>query len=76
MPVEVLGGAVVVLMGMRSELDRLELDLMRTASGCGHNWNVIAQTFGYRSKQAAHARASALFHRLEVRTAPTSGEPE
>lgn len=68
LPIEVLSAAAVLLQAGRSELDRLELDLMRAASDGGHNWSMIAQVFGYRSKQAAHARASALVHRLEYRT--------
>lgn len=71
---EALSAAVVMLHGARSELDRLELDLMRAASDNGHNWALIAQVFGYRSKQAAHARASSLFHRLDVRTQSTEDE--
>lgn len=69
LPTEVLNACVVMLMGARSDLDRLELELMRAASSRGHNWTLIAEAFGFRSKQAAHARASALHHRLEYRTA-------
>ncbi|GAB09266.1 hypothetical protein GOARA_035_00220 [Gordonia araii NBRC 100433] len=68
LPLDVLSAAAITLQAARSDLDRLELALMRAASDNGHSWSVIAQVLGFRSKQAAHARASALVHRLEVRT--------
>ncbi|UFS99132.1 hypothetical protein [Nocardia huaxiensis] len=74
LPTGVLYACVLALTAARSELDRLELDLMRAAADSGHSWAVIAEAFGYRSKQAAHARASALHHRLEYRAASPDRE--
>ncbi|MGW4244373.1 hypothetical protein [Nocardia sp. NPDC004722] len=68
LPHRVIYAAVVQLMAARTELDRLELELMRAASEHGNSWSWIAEAFGHRSKQAAHARASALHRRLEYRT--------
>lgn len=68
LPHDVVYACVVLLMAARTELDRLELGLMRAASEHGNSWSWIAETFGHRSKQAAHARASALHRRLEYRT--------
>ncbi|MCM6772177.1 hypothetical protein NDR87_02200 [Nocardia sp. CDC159] len=65
---EVLGACALMLTAARAELDRLELALLRAAGERGVGWATIAETFGYRSKQAAHARASALYHRLEYGT--------
>jgi hypothetical protein len=56
-----------MLMAARTALDRLELELMRAASEHGNGWSWIADAFGHRSKQAAHARASALHRRLDYR---------
>ncbi|MGV9408775.1 hypothetical protein ACWDOP_02580 [Nocardia sp. NPDC003693] len=63
----VVYASVVQLMAARTELDRLELELMRAAGDHGRSWTWIAEAFGHRSKQAAHARASALHRRLEHR---------
>ncbi|KZM70093.1 hypothetical protein [Nocardia terpenica] len=71
MPEAVLDACAVLLSAARSDLDRLELELMRAAGEHGVGWARIAVAFGYRSKQAAHARASALHHRLEYRTGTT-----
>ncbi|GAB2564830.1 hypothetical protein [Nocardia heshunensis] len=68
LPHRVIYAAVVQLTAARTELDRLELELMRAASEHGNSWSWIAEAFGHRSKQAAHARASALHRRLEYRT--------
>ncbi|MFI1916644.1 hypothetical protein [Nocardia sp. NPDC020380] len=68
LPHHVVYGCVLLLTAARTELDRLELGLMRAASEHGNSWSWIAETFGHRSKQAAHARASALHRRLEYRT--------
>ncbi|MFJ9369566.1 hypothetical protein ACIRRA_34825 [Nocardia sp. NPDC101769] len=68
LPHRVIYASVVLLMAARTELDRLELELMRAASEHGNSWSWIAEAFGHRSKQAAHARASALHRRLEYRT--------
>ncbi|MBF6327885.1 hypothetical protein [Nocardia transvalensis] len=64
----------LLLVAARTELDRMELELMSTASERGLGWSAIAESFGYRSKQAAHARASALYHRLKYRTGESEGE--
>lgn len=74
LPLDVLNSCAITLFAARSDLDRLELQLMRAASEAGHSWTVIAETFGFRSKQACHARASSLAHRLEYRTADEDGE--
>ncbi|MEV6072644.1 hypothetical protein AB0L82_39395 [Nocardia sp. NPDC052001] len=68
LPHRVIYAAVIQLMAARTELDRLELELMRAASEHGNSWSWIAEAFGHRSKQAAHARAAALHRRLEHRT--------
>lgn len=68
LPHQVVYACVVLLMAAQTELDRLELGLMRAASEHGNSWSWIAEAFGHRSKQAAHARASALHRRLEYRT--------
>ncbi|AOW94033.1 hypothetical protein BFN03_18880 [Rhodococcus sp. WMMA185] len=68
LPHHVVYACVVLLSVARTDLDRLELGLMRAASEHGNSWSWIAETFGHRSKQAAHARASALHRRLEYRT--------
>lgn len=73
LPDEVLFSGARLLFAARAELDRIELGLMRAASERRISWTVIAQVFGYRSKQAAHARASALHHRLEYQTAQPGG---
>lgn len=68
LPHDVVYACVLLLHAARTDLDRLELGLMRAASEHGNSWSWIAETFGHRSKQAAHARASALHRRLEYRT--------
>jgi hypothetical protein len=70
----VLYASALMLMAARTELDRLELGLMRAAGERGFSWNLIAAAFGHRSKQAAHARAGALHHRLEHHTSDREGE--
>ncbi|WP_028478855.1 hypothetical protein [Nocardia sp. CNY236] len=67
LPHHVIYASVVLLMVARTELDRLELELMRAANEHGNSWSWIAEAFGHRSKQAAHARASALHRRFEYR---------
>ncbi|MFI5776496.1 hypothetical protein [Nocardia sp. NPDC051570] len=65
---QLLAACAAMLSAAHTELDRLELAILRTAGERGVGWATIAEWFGYRSKQAAHARASALYHRLEYRT--------